>query len=482
MVFTKNSMRQRGAWPRRCAGSVLIITLLIVLALATLAVVLARSVRVEALAVSNRLASAQAAAAAEGAAAAVLALGDELPSDVIPVGTQDADTDDDAALTSVAWLLRPNFDDDTTYAFGLTHEAGKVNINTAPADMLLRLPWMTEEIVAAILDWRDADDEPTPSGAESDYYLSLPEPYLAKNDAFETIEELLLVRGITARELYGEDANRNGVLDPNEDDGEVLDPPDNADGKLDRGLIDFVTVYSREPDTAPDGQERVDVNRVQDTDRLAQLAQQLLPADRATQAVAAIASHRPYQNLIELFLETELPEEDFAVLEPYLTCSVLPGQDGGNPAQMSPSRIDINTAPREVLLALPGLDESDVDALLAYRAGAADASATGDQAGGDLSSIAWITRVLDREKAIAVGGLVTTRSYQRAADIVAAAPRGRGFERYRLVYDTSSDPPRVLLWQRLTHLGWPLEPELLDQLRAGASVSELMQTTDRGGL
>ena len=76
---------------------------------------------------------------------------------------------------------------------------------------------MTDEIAAAIIDWIDQDDN-TESGAETDYYATLDPPYAAKNGPFDTIEELLLVKGVTPEILYGEDANRNGVLDPNEND------------------------------------------------------------------------------------------------------------------------------------------------------------------------------------------------------------------------------------------------------------------------
>ena len=47
--------------------------------------------------------------------------------------------------------------------------------------------------------------------------------------------------------LYGEDANLNGILDPNENDGDVLPPTDNADGLLQPGLLEYVTIYSQEP-------------------------------------------------------------------------------------------------------------------------------------------------------------------------------------------------------------------------------------------
>ena len=49
----------------------------------------------------------------------------------------------------------------------------------------------------AVVDWMDNDENPRVGGAESSYYLSLPNPYRAKNDLFDTIGELRLVRGVT---------------------------------------------------------------------------------------------------------------------------------------------------------------------------------------------------------------------------------------------------------------------------------------------
>lgn len=53
----------------------------------------------------------------------------------------------------------------------------------------------------AILDWLDMDDEPRPEGAESDFYEGLETPYACKNGPMESIEELLLIAGITP-EIY----------------------------------------------------------------------------------------------------------------------------------------------------------------------------------------------------------------------------------------------------------------------------------------
>ncbi len=53
------------------------------------------------------------------------------------------------------------------------------------------------EIVDAIIDWVDDNEEITGLGAESSYYASKAPPYAAKNEALDCIEELLMVRGIT---------------------------------------------------------------------------------------------------------------------------------------------------------------------------------------------------------------------------------------------------------------------------------------------
>jgi general secretion pathway protein K len=53
-------------------------------------------------------------------------------------------------------------------------------------------------IADAVVDWLDNDENPRTGGAESSYYLGLPNPYRAKNDLFDTIGELRLVRGVTA--------------------------------------------------------------------------------------------------------------------------------------------------------------------------------------------------------------------------------------------------------------------------------------------
>ncbi len=98
-----------------------------------------------------------------------------------------------------------------TYWVTVTDEESKVPLNNAPDAVLRRLFWNSgvkddrrlSIIVDSIQDWRDTDKLHRVSGAEDDHYLSLPVPYKARNGNFETIDELLLVKGITPEILYG---------------------------------------------------------------------------------------------------------------------------------------------------------------------------------------------------------------------------------------------------------------------------------------
>jgi DNA uptake protein ComE-like DNA-binding protein len=152
--------------------------------------------------------------------------------------------------------------------YGLMDESSRLNLNVLDKltldeeqsrTLLMGLPGMTEEIADAIRDWIDVDENARTYGAEAEYYES-ETSYSAKNGPLETIDELLLVRGVTAELLYGEDANRNGLLDPNENDGDASPPLDNADGTLQLGWISYFTVHSREANLRADGTAKIDLN------------------------------------------------------------------------------------------------------------------------------------------------------------------------------------------------------------------------------
>ncbi len=96
------------------------------------------------------------------------------------------------------------------YEVRFIDEAGKINLNRATDDTLRSVLTHlgVEErqrniLVDSILDWRDEDELHRLNGAESDYYLKLSPPYTARNGPFDSVEDLLWVRGMTPELFYG---------------------------------------------------------------------------------------------------------------------------------------------------------------------------------------------------------------------------------------------------------------------------------------
>ncbi|HBJ37716.1 MAG TPA: general secretion pathway protein GspK [Planctomycetaceae bacterium] len=128
---------------------------------------------------------------------------------------------------------------------------------TLPQSLLMSLPGMTIDVADAILDWLDDDEEARPNGAELEFYSTLPTPYAPKNGPIDSVEELLLVRGVTPALLFGVDANRNGVIDPAEQQMAMVDP--NSMASL--GWAAFLTVHGQEGNKRRDGTPRININQ-----------------------------------------------------------------------------------------------------------------------------------------------------------------------------------------------------------------------------
>jgi len=108
-----------------------------------------------------------------------------------------------------------------SYVIRIFDETGKISLNGLTdasgiivKQLLVNLGSSPEEadtIVDSILDWKDEDDLHRLYGAENDYYESLPRPYKVRNDDFQSLEELTLIRGITSDILYGA-GSRKGLI------------------------------------------------------------------------------------------------------------------------------------------------------------------------------------------------------------------------------------------------------------------------------
>jgi len=452
-VAAANAACRRSARPS--SGTVLIVTIWVVLVLAGLAMVFARSMRVAAAVSANHVASLQAECIAAGAREYIVSQ--------LVAATKQQTTSSQTAPTyqemqvgdGYFWVLRSNLQSDREFDYGLTDEAGKINLNSASQEMLQRLPGMTAELAASIIDWRDTDSDVTTGGAEDEYYLLQSGHYHCKNAPLETVDEILLIKGASEELLYGEDTNLNGVLDDCENDGDQSDPPDNRNGRLDAGFYDYVTVYSVEANTDSQGSARININSSTGRGELQTALQKIVSEDRALEIMAMIPTMANYTNILDFYFRTGLKAEEFSQIADRLTTTS---------ATTLPGLVNVNSAPKEVLMCLPGLEESDVEAMLSYRTANSD----------KLTSIAWVTQVLDREKAVGIGSYITVRSYQYSADIICLSGNGRAYTRYKAVFDTQGTTPRVVYWKTLTDFGWPLDSQIVATLRKGEPITKVV--------
>ena len=285
--------------------------------------------------------------------------------------------------------------------YGIADEESRLNISTATAEELGKIYRMTPEIAAAIQDWRDEDNTVTPNGAEADYYLSLRPPYLPQNGPFQTTRELLMVRGVTRELLLGEDANQNGLLDPEEDDGNDAPPPDNRDGILDAGWSGIVTADSAVANTSASGAERVNV---QEADQNALSGVSGISADLA-KAIVAYREKKKLENIADLLDVVAVKPQNQEGAQPNAPRPGQPPQQSeadlsgeklisqsllmdiaddltADSAKEQAGLVNINTASLAVLSCLPGIDEKLAQAIINHR-----------QSSGYFPNIAWLLKV-----------------------------------------------------------------------------------------
>ena len=176
-------------------------------------------------------------------------------------------------LAKTGALAPPEIESDGSDQSIMLPQSGIDGGSTA-ANILRALPGMTPDVADAILDWMDSDDITRDYGAESDFYSRLQPAYYPANGPLESIEQLLLVRGVTPELLFGYDENRNGFLDSGEIEkfnmgmrpgalaGQInpaaLDPNYTPPPPL--GLASYLTLHSREKNLALDGSPRININ------------------------------------------------------------------------------------------------------------------------------------------------------------------------------------------------------------------------------
>ncbi|MBN2560749.1 MAG: general secretion pathway protein GspK [Phycisphaerae bacterium] len=435
----------------------------------------------------------------------------------------ETDTDEDATYDPHAqpvWrfsLIAPNLDEPEKARYGVTDECSKLDLNLATESQLrdlfeMVIPDDAENVidvnvlVHSLLDWRDGDSTALEYGAEGTYYMSLDPPYQCKSADFSTVEELLMVRGFTGWVVFGEDYNRNGLLDPNEDDGDESFPPDNGDGVLFPGVAAFLTVWSREMNTSNDNRPRINLN-MQDTEKLQEKLEEYLDGSIVSYILDVRASGKAFNSVMNLLPVPPPPEEEEETegeASPESTqgegegATSQPDNENGEASEedlsdldqsgsasenvpsssrpvyqnlteeeppcsyddlplildrltvevvpMFRGRINVSTAPREVLAMLDELTDEELDAL---------ADARPEVTGKEKATPAWLVTqgVLDEYKFRQILDKITTKSSVYRIESVGYADHVGVVERLNVVLEMSGPIAQVLYYRNLRGLG-----------------------------
>lgn len=404
-------------------------------------------------------------------------------------------------------VIAPALDDEGNLAgirYGLEDESARLNLNsllTAESysqqlgvenggrELLMSLPGMTEEIADAIIDWIDEDDEPREYGAEADYYSSLQPPYLPKNGPLETVEELLLIKGVTPQLLFGLDMNRNGVVDPFEVNGSAMAGGGPEDAAMNRGWSAYLTLHSKEKNFTSDGKQRIyinsnnleqlqkDLSSVLDDEwvnyilacRLSGPPEQFDAGDQSESAADIeldLTQEPTYQfsqvlDLADTMLTYSSSNNNGLIRSPIqldnlgTTIPVLVENLTTNPSPTIPGRLNVNQAPRMLLAGVPGMEEETVNEIISRR------ETVPDEENLLRNHETWllIEGVVDLETM-----RLLTPFINGGGDVFRAQVIGYyqvdGFQsRNEVILDSTLPLPRILFWRSLSHLpqGYPVE-------------------------
>ena len=201
-------------------GVALLLALVFIVLLSVLVIEFSYEARVDATLTMNHTMELEALVAARSAVANGLALLAEaqLPDEEYPGAYFDS------VLDMTPWYGPQPFEpiNDALMRTTIMDEYGKINLNALmdntqypPVERELLVQALRdffyfrnpdiEDPVDAILDWLDygAEEHVRPEGAETEFYQQAKIPYMAKNGPMDSIEELLLIRGITPEIYFG---------------------------------------------------------------------------------------------------------------------------------------------------------------------------------------------------------------------------------------------------------------------------------------
>ena len=401
-------------------GVVLIVVLVVCLGLVSLTLLLNHSMLLAYRGADNELAGRQAQMAVEGGAQYAEAVMTNVDQPGEMPDTDNYQSEEVPVGEAQFWFIGEPDPSDTsnTVTFGLTDEASKLNLNTATAAMLENLPGMTQDLAEAIVQWRSSTSS-TASATASTTVKSAP---------FESGEELAQVDGGTDMDtLYGNDLNLNHVCDPNETPG--------GSTSFAPGLLEYLTVFSRQPNTLPSGTKRVNVT--QQSGALTQLLTSALGATRGAQVNNKIRRAGPIRSVLEFYVKSGMTTTEFAEVSGSLAMSG---------SAYSVGLVNVNTASPTVLECVPGITSDMATQIVSAR----------DAQTEPVTNLSWVATILGPAVSAQAEPYLTAETYQVSADVAAVGRHGRGYRRTLFVIDNSSGTPQIVYRRDLSGLGWAL--------------------------
>ncbi len=289
-------------------GIALVLALVFVALLSALVVGFLFEMEVSASLAENQGADFQAFLAAKSAVANGISL---LADDQLETQTS-GEPDYDSMLDASQWAAGLPFEpvNDAMMRTTISDEYGKINLNaliqpsttggapqrnealiTALRSFFSLRSQSDKDPVDAIIDWLDYDDMDAeePDGAENSYYMSLENPFACKNGPMDSIEELLLIKGITPALYFGDPEQNQLPL------SEYLTVNGDPDGAVNVNtapvevLAAVLGVQSGNADTQQ-AQQIYDEARTQPYEDLSRLAGFVSPATGATTGQGATGS------------------------------------------------------------------------------------------------------------------------------------------------------------------------------------------------
>ncbi len=310
-------------------GYILVQALIVIAGLLALMAMLAADQRVGSQAVQDRLRQRRADAAADSAVAQALATVEAAHPNVVTLG-------DDWAKLGDGGNEEFNLGDVATFRVQVIDAGALVNVNTAPAAQMERLP-LTKEQVDCLLDWREPKTQARPDGAKDAYYLSLPTPYNAKLGPLDTLDELLLIKDWTGQTLYQPPAVSSQITLPTDPQGNVLP------------LASLLSAESGAPNMQSSGLPRINLGQPGADPSALTLAGVSAPT------AMQLASGAPYDSFATLLALPQVQPSDAGPLLNAVSFSAGTRSEG---------KINLNTAPEAVLRTLPSVTPGIASAIV----------------------------------------------------------------------------------------------------------------------